>query len=217
MDTVVEIFMISEVQDMTFEPEKLERWNALVSGLGLSGQQNLSKGDKSPIPYLPMNKSMVNVFETLCPRKVPAESFDQTPIPLEILEQIALSKREEYFTDIEVWYNEKSPDPVVVGKCGYYYQSTWAKERNLDMDNLHFHSKKEAFEAGVKEDTSMYYNDEQKYLIGKWSDMKHSFEELKTMASNRFTEEKRMSVERRIRDCKRELEDLDTEAFNMFN
>src|SRR5688572_22578206 len=116
MKTVVETFVIEETAELIYDNEKLDKWNELVGDLGLSGQTKIIKPTKSPIPFMHLKTSMKNVFEVLCPRKVAVEEYDVTPIPLEILELVALSKKEGYFTSIEIWYDEKSPDPVCVGK-----------------------------------------------------------------------------------------------------
>jgi len=62
-----------------------------------------------------MKTSVKNVFETLCPVKVNVENFETSPIPVEILDLIALSKKENYFDKLEIWYDDKSPDPCCVG------------------------------------------------------------------------------------------------------
>lgn len=86
--------------------------------LGMEGQLSMLKGESksgSPSPYLFMNTNLMRVFSTLCPTAVPYTKYNKSTIPLEVLAQIALCEREGYFNSIKVWYDEISPDPVVVG------------------------------------------------------------------------------------------------------
>ncbi|MFA5234149.1 MAG: hypothetical protein WC390_07100 [Sulfurimonas sp.] len=164
---------------------------------------------------MPLKTSLINILMCLCPRQVNVEEYNVTPIPIEILDLIALSKRENYFTKIEIWYDEKSPDPVCVGQIGYYYQSTWDNKRNFELDGKEFNTKKECEDAGAI--ASIYYNVKNNYLLGKWADVKHSFEELKEMAIKRYIAEKSNNYKKQIKEAERGLIDLETEAFDKFN
>jgi hypothetical protein len=90
----------------------------MVEELGLQGQQELAEDNRSPVPYLFMNRAITRVFETLCPKHVGVEAYGKTPIPVEVLGHVKLAEREKYFEKIEVWYNQTNPDPVIVGKRG---------------------------------------------------------------------------------------------------
>lgn len=215
MKTVVETFVIEETAELIYDNEKLDKWNDLVGELGLKGQTKIVKPEKSPIPFMHLKKSLSNVLECLCPRKVNVEDYDVTPIPLEILDLIALSKRENYFNKIEIWYDEKSPDPVCVGITGYYYQLTWAGDRYKTLDGKEFATEKECKDAGAT--SSIYYSEKQRYLLGKWADVKHSFEELKEMATKRFIAEKGNEFRKTIKEANRELDDIEIKAFEQFN
>jgi hypothetical protein len=52
--------------------------------------------------------------------------------------------------------------------------------------------------------------------LGKWGDVKHSFPELREMAKKRFKSEKENELNKRIKDAKRDLDDLETQAFDRF-
>ena len=194
----------------------LEKWNKMVEELGLEGQTNIVSGEKSPIPFMHLKSSMVNVFETLCPRQVNVTEYNVTPIPVEILDLIALSKREEYFQDLQIWYDDKSPDPACIGITGHWYQSTWGTGRVPSLENKEFKTKQELLDAGCS-DSNAYFTTREHYLLGKWADVKHSFEELKQMATERYTKTERVKIEDNIKNEKRRLEDLESEAFNRFN
>lgn len=120
---MVEEFLVEESEKMVGELEHLDEWLSKVEELGLDGQKNLTKQDKSPIPFLIMNKSMERVYETLCPQKINVKQFADTTIPLRVLSLIALAKQEQYFHEIQIWSDNSSPDPIAVGKLTDSYNS----------------------------------------------------------------------------------------------
>src|SRR3990172_5340051 len=103
MKTTVETFVIEETAMLIYDNEKLDKWNQRIKELGFTGQQQICKPDKSPIPFMHLKHSLVNIFECLCPVKVPAKEYAVSPIPLEILDLISLSEKEGYFNAIEIW------------------------------------------------------------------------------------------------------------------
>lgn len=187
MKTVVETFIIEETQELIYDNEKLDQWNAMVSELGLTGQTQVVKTDKSPIPFLWMNQTMKAVFEELCPRKVKIEEYDKTPIPVDALRMVALSKKEGYFDKIEVWYNDKEPDPAIVGIKFGKGTSTWEKEWHAD-----------------------------RYLLARWSDVKATLEELTEKAKKLFLLRRTNELTDEIKRRQRELEDIEITANNTF-
>ncbi len=214
MKTVVETYLIEETVDLIYDNEKLDKWNSIVDELGLAGQTQIVKPEKSPIPFTHMKQSLKSVFETLCPAKRKVKQYDLTPIPLEILELVALSTRENYFHDIEIWYDDKAPDPVAIG----IIYTNWYVE--LDGKNVKSNLTKEeaeqhAIEVGGKVSKYDWYKKE--YLIGRWGDVKHSFEELKEMATKRYVAQNEVQLRQQIKDAERQLVDLETTAFNLFN
>lgn len=216
MKTIVETFLTEETIELIYDNEKLEKWNAYVEELGLEGQTKIKKSEKSPVPFMHLKQSYVNICKTLCPAEVDIKSYNITPIPVEILDLVALSVKENYFDKILVWYDDKSPDPFVVGlnHTSYYSHKddgglgtsfpTYQQALNHQHENGWFSRKP----YGVGQ---IYY------LIGKWADVKRSWEELKEMASKRFMEQRKNEYHKAIRDAKRGLEDLETEAFDKFN
>ena len=107
MNTQVQTYLVEEVMELIYDGDRLAQWNNLVLELGLKGQSQIVKPDKSPIPFMHMKKGMENIFNTLCPRTVDVEAFNITPIPVEILDLIALSKKEGYFSQIKIQYDDK--------------------------------------------------------------------------------------------------------------
>ena len=61
----VETYFEEHNRDLVTESESLEEWNNLIKTLELSGQENLSTNDKSPIPYAYINKSQKRIYETI--------------------------------------------------------------------------------------------------------------------------------------------------------
>lgn len=181
MKTHVETFIIEETQALIYDNEQLDKWNEHVSALGLAGQQKIIQKDKSPIPFLWMNAATIRVFETLCPTKVEVAVYDKTPIPVEILDLLVLSNREKYFDLVEIWYNEEDKDPCVVG---YKYRQEEASH--------------EWYRKAYAE----------KYLIGRWADVKQSFKELSIKAREIFFANRTNDLKTSIIRAQRDLEDL---------
>lgn len=217
MATVVETYLVEETASLIYSNEDLEKWNALVSELGLKGQDVIRAPEKSPVPFLIMNETMKSIFETLCPTKTPVEDYNQMPIPIEILSLVSLSKKENYFSRIQIWYDEKVKDPVcvgvncqwgIVGKIGGFVETG-------------LHSKQEAEQKIVSdnlEGCSPYeitWNAKY-WILGRWADVKQSFEELRIRAKERYIGEQRNQKQLEINKLKRELDDLELEANNKF-
>lgn len=209
MKTIAETFLTEETVDLIYDNEQLDKWNKHIEELGLIGQTQIVKKDKSPIPFMHLKVSYRNICEQLCPSKVSVESYNLTPIPVEILDLIALSKKENYFHEIQVWFDEKSPDPFVLGLVGEYYGTNGTSK--------YFSTKQEAIDYSSDGKASFSSWSAKYYLIGKWADVKHSWSELKEMATVRFKAEKGNEYHKAIKVANRGLEDIETEAFDKFN
>lgn len=220
MKTVIETYFIEETVELIYNNEKLEKWNNLVAELGLTGQTQIVKPNKSPIPFAYMKTSLKNIFECLCPRKVSVREFNSTPIPLEILDLIALSERERYFSRIEIWYDEKTPDPVCIGIIEH-----WVLQDNNGryVSDIKFTTKKDAVDyilvngLEAKPYNKTWSDEIRYYLIGRWGDVKRSFDELKQMAIVRYIEEKSLEYQGYIKDYQRRLDDINNEVKRLFN
>ena len=129
-----EIYLLEENQGIVFDAEKNEEWKKTIEELDLTGQKQLldGSGNKSPIPFQYMNKGMYNMFEVLCPCKTNAKEYSKGPIPLKVLGVIKLCEDEGYFTKLQIWSDEISPDPILVGMTKdnswdseYYLLARW--------------------------------------------------------------------------------------------
>lgn len=189
MKTVVETFIIEETQELIYDNEKLDQWNNLVTELGLTGQTKIVKADKSPIPFLWMNATLVSVFTELCPCKVLVTDYNKTPIPVEVLSLVSLSVKEKYFEKIQVWYNDKNPDPAIIGV----------------IKGANFDPKYPTWESGFEY-----------YLLARWSDVKATLEELTERAKKLFVLRRKNDLEGIIKRYQRDLDDIEQEANTTF-
>jgi hypothetical protein len=214
MKTVVETYIIEETQELIYDNEKLDQWNAHVAALGLEGQAKIQVKDKSPIPFLHMKASLVNVFTQLCPRHVEIKDYDKTPIPVEILDLAALSVKECYFNKIQIWYDDATPDPACIGVLGewYAYGKGW-QEIGKWATKEEMQSAKSTY-TGVWQ--SEGFRETAYYLVGRWADVKMSLEQLTKKARALFMASEKSSIDQRIRDEKRKLEDLEHDADRKF-
>lgn len=171
MATVVETFFIEETIDLIHDSEKLEKWNEMVAELGLTGQQSVVVEKKSPIPFLWMNSGIVKTFEVLCPTKVEIEKYNKTPIPVELLSIVSLCVKEQYFDGIKIWYNDREKDPAIIGykmRDGKQFSDRWNAE---------------------------FYAD--RYLIGRWADVRESLDSLIERAKKIFFQSETLRLKKR--------------------
>jgi hypothetical protein len=112
---MVQTFIIEETKELIYDSDKIQEWKDKCQELGLENQLALAEPDKSPIPFECINEVQRRVYETLCPVKTMYKDYKRTAIPLEVLSLIALSEKEGYFSDIQIWYDDKTPDPFAIG------------------------------------------------------------------------------------------------------
>jgi len=219
MATVVETYLEPEVVNLIHDNDDLDKYNSLIKELGMNGQHNVVRPLKSPIPFKYMNTSYVNIAKELCPRRIEFKLYDKSPIPLEILSLIKLAVDENHFETIEIWYDEKTPDPFAIG-INPTYQLTDVNNRWKDHDDkTKFRNAEEAKKyisennivAGIES-----FGREDVYAIGKWGDVSKTYEELKQLAVFRYKQNQINIINKKIKDANRELEDLTTQAFEKF-
>ncbi len=183
----IETYLRDEVKTLVTNSADLAEWKSKCEELGLTGQLNLAQPEKSPIPFPIMNKAMVNVYETLCPKKEDVADFDGGAIPLKVLSLIALSQHEQYFDHIQVWSDDAKPDPIAVGVI---------------------------MQDGHKEDNEYYVK--QRYIIARWGDELASFAELKMRAIERWVIKKRTECEGQIVEYQERLAKVELLAHKHF-
>lgn len=127
---MVETYIEPELQDLITDTEKTEEWKKKIEELRLNGQLTLIEGKKSPIPFPVMNQSMKNIYKFLCPMANEIQTYSRTTIPSRVLEMIGLSIKENYFKRLEIWFDEISTDPILVGHHNkeLYLIARWGDE-----------------------------------------------------------------------------------------
>lgn len=221
----VEKYFNKELADITFGVEALDEWKKTCEDLGLDNQLILTKGKESPIPFPFMNEVMQRVYETLCPRKVTYKSYDKTTIPLEVLKQIQFAVRDRHFADIQIWYDDKSPDPIVVGLFKTYIirdKDSWSnKLKDGTSTTLIFNCKVDAENyLDTLEDKAQWRVDEKEtteYLIARWGDELRDFAELKKLAITRFMEEHSGNMQKQLVDLQHKIKTLKENTVQYFN
>ena len=218
-----EIYFNKELADISFEVDALDEWKETCKELGLDKQLLLSNGKGSPIPYPYINEVMRRVYSTLCPRQYKVKEFDKTPIPLEVLKQIKFSTTEQHFQKIEIWADDKKPDPIVVGIFSpfYCYKEEEGRTKYLKDETgakILFATKEEAENAGESLGYSKIGNEfNQQYLIARFGDELKPFSELKELAITRFIDIESNELQREIKDKTEKLKLIKENTISYFN
>ncbi len=219
MNTQVETFIIEETEPLIYDNVQLEKWHELVEKLDLKGQKRVAKQGASPIPFLHMNQNMILVCRTLCPSHVAIQNYDLTPIPVAVLDLVALSKKENYFQHVEIWYDEQSPDPFCVGIAGQWVGGSsdgdpWM-DGEIDDSQYRFDTEEAlvAHQNAIGKTGQWYhFQVERHYLIAKWGDVKQSFEELTARAKSRHKESMIERINRNIASYQLQLANVDADC-----
>lgn len=208
----VQIYQNEELNDLVFQESSLDEWKEIAGLLKLDGQLKFVNNSCSPLPYPYMNGAICRIFETLCPTKLEYNKYSKTPIPLEVLQQIKFSINDGHFQEIQIWYDDKKIDPVVVGvTCDYYaYDSSYNRMCNAEKKQINSNSKEElrtlAELSGFKIHTIAQDNINY-YLIARWGDEKKELPELKKEAIERLMEkygtELRVEIEEKSQALKK--------------
>lgn len=120
-----QIFIEPELQNLH---ENAGEWSAICKDLGLDKQlQKSGKVEKVGNPYQKVDPRSQRVFEMLCPVKVGFKEYDAGTLPLDVLQEIQRCQQNEWFPKIEVWYDDKSPDPFLIG----YDSKEWSANKFL--------------------------------------------------------------------------------------
>lgn len=223
---MVEIYFNKELSDITFEVDALKEWKQIAENLGLENQLKLCEGVASPVHYPFMNEVMKRVYETLCPRKVDYKEYKVTTIPLEVLKQISFSVNEGNFQKIEIWYDDKSPDPLVVGIIEDYYCYHLVNGKDVQLTEpgsnktKYFKSQKEAENYCIANDfvfRSAYQTNTNYYIIARWGDELREFTELKKLAIERFLEDKAGELNRQLGKLNEKIKLIKENTISYFN
>lgn len=128
---MVETFEAKEAVGLMEPGVELDAWNALVDALGLDGQKKLVEVPQSgPVPFMYINAALRAQLKILCPREFKLDAYDLTPIPVVILGLVKQAKDAKWFDEMQVWADDKSPDPVLIGirEKAQYLIGRWGAE-----------------------------------------------------------------------------------------
>lgn len=111
-----EIFIEPELQELE-NGEQAEQWYSLCVDLGLNEQAKLADKStelKAP-PYMYIDPKTERIIKVLCPEEVGYKKYNASTIPLDVLQEIAKCEKNGWYKEIKINYDNKSPDPFVVG------------------------------------------------------------------------------------------------------
>lgn len=145
----VKIYREPENENLILDEEQKTEYNQLISELGFPEQSDKSK-NHTPNVYPFINDAMEKQLKALCPAVSKAEKYTVSTIPLEVLKVLKFAKENEMFDEYEIWYADKEPDPLLIGK-------KWRSE-----------------EAKIKD----YSWQKNSYLIARWGDCAMELNEL---------------------------------------
>jgi hypothetical protein len=108
-----QIFIEPELENLC---QNAEEWEQLCTGLDLKQQlKKIGKAERIANPYMKLDPRTERVYEMLCPQKELYTTYKASTIPVEVLQEIHRCKKNEWFPVMEVWYDDKSPDPFLIG------------------------------------------------------------------------------------------------------
>jgi hypothetical protein len=231
---MVHNYFNEELSDVVFEVEALDEWRSITEELGLKGQEKVSKGKESPIPYPFMNTKLMRIAECLCPTRVMVKEYDKTPIPLDVLKAIKHCINDKHFSAIQIWYDDRSPDPFVVGSIGTYTMSarikkgngdwinvardgglgtgSWADRTFSNQDEINLAKQLVLIEYPDAEFSDPYYSPKDFYLIARWGDVIKEMSELFKDAVERTVDEIGSKLKADIATMQEKLNTLKTNA-----
>ena len=153
----VKIYREPENIGLLLNEDELAEYQQLAEELGIPDV----KSDKTPSVYQTLNQVQIRALEALCPAKTDLENYSRSTIPVEVLRAIKFIKENEMFDFIKVWYDDKNPDPIIVGE-----------------------------KYGTQSDRENGYSwKTEKILVARWGDCAYELPELIEMGKARLKEE----------------------------
>lgn len=212
----IQSFKNAELENVIFGIEEQEEWRELASELGMGAQLSFIQTAKSPLPYPLMNQSMQNIFGALCPAKADFKQYSKTPIPLEVLKELSFCVKENYFKIIQIWYDDKNPDPIAVGSTTKY-QCYYEENGKTKMTAYEYESAEQAKNwcetMGYK--CTHTFSETNHYLIARWADELRPMPELKAMALERLKDKYVSEWNKALKEIQSKLTTAE-ETLNLF-
>lgn len=206
---MIENYYNVEFDNVIFDIDNKQEWLEMMNELGLSNQTNFLKNSKSPVPFPLLNNNIKNIFSTLCPAQLELRSYNKTPIPFDAIKAIKFAVQENYFDEIDIWYDDKSPDPLAVGSIinykAYYYPE--GSNNSLGTDFI-FKSDQDAKDWVEQQGHRLHFttSEANQYLICRWGDELRPIKELKQLAKERLIEKYTNTWQLTIKECKRKID-----------
>lgn len=153
----VKIYREPENVGLLLDENELAEYQQLAEELGIPDV----KSDKTPSVYQTLNTVQIRALEALCPAKTELAFYNRSTIPVEVLRAIKFIKENEMFDFIKVWYDDKNPDPIIVGEK---YRSQQDREKQYTWNT-------------------------EKILVARWGDCAYELPELIEMGKARLKQE----------------------------
>lgn len=206
---MIENYYNVEFDNVVFDIDNTSEWLDMMNELGLENQTKFLKSSKSPLPFPLLNNNIKNIFSTLCPAIQLLKDYTKTPIPLDAIKVIKFAVQEKYFDKIEIWYDDKTPDPIAVGSIvnykAYYYPE--GSNSSVGTDYM-FKSHQEAQDWVDQNGHKWYFatSEVNEYLICRWGDELRPIKELKQLAKDRLVEKYTNDWQLTIKECQRKID-----------
>jgi hypothetical protein len=155
----VKIYREPENIGLLLDENELTEYQQLAEELGIPEV----KQGKTPSVYQTLNQVQIRALEALCPARSKLDSYNRSTIPVEVLRAVKFIKENEMFDFIFVWYDDKNPDPMIIGKK-YNNDNDRQKGYSWTMVNT---------------------------LIARWGDCAYELPELIERGKKRLVEEKK--------------------------
>jgi hypothetical protein len=153
----VKIYREPENVGLLLDENELAEYQQLAEELGIPDV----KQDKTPSVYQTLNQVQIRALEALCPAKTDLGNYSRSTIPVEVLRAIKFIKENEMFDYIRVWYDDKNPDPIIIGEK---YRTQHDRENGYSWNT-------------------------EKVLVARWGDCAYELPELVEMGKVRLKQE----------------------------
>jgi hypothetical protein len=153
----VKIYREPENVGLLLDEDQLAEYQQLAEELGIP-EVNPTK---TPNVYQVLNTQQERALKALCPASLLLESYNRSTIPVEVLHAIKFVKENEMFDFIRVWYDDKNPDPMIIGER---YTSEESRQKEYTWNTY-------------------------KSLIARWGDCAYELNELVEMGKERLKKE----------------------------
>lgn len=213
---MVQNYFNTELSDIVFDIDSQDEWKDIAKELGFNKQLDFVEKQSSPMPFPFINESMKRIFTTICPVEIEAKKFSKTPIPLEVMKTIQMCVNEKYFNKIHIWYDDKSPDPFVIGEiCKYYGYKNGNAVKDEENNTKYFSSEQEALDNGCE--GHIYTSESNLYLIARFGDELKEIIELKKIAIARLIDEVGGELQREVKIAQEKISIMKENAVAYMN